>query len=61
MSARRIVYDNEGMTMKEVRPNESSNDNTGYMIWCMAEPPKYAIYLTIAQKMINSFGFTDRY
>jgi hypothetical protein len=61
--AQRIVYENQGKTylwISLIRSNESSSNNAAYMIWYVAEAAKYAIYLPIAQKMIDSFGFADR-
>ena len=61
--AQRIVYENKGKTylwISLIRSNEFSSNNIAYMIWYVAETAKYASYLPIAQKMINSFGFADR-
>lgn len=59
MLAHRLAYEVQGRTHLNVmiiRSNESSNDNTVYMIVYVAETTKYPIYLPIAQKIINSFG-----
>lgn len=64
MPAHRIVYDIQGkryLWISIIKPNETSDNNTAYMIWYVAEIAKYTIYLPIALKMINSFGFTDKY
>jgi hypothetical protein len=65
MPAHRIVYDDDqGMRhlwTLIVNPNESSDNNTAYMIQYIAKIDKYAIYLPVVLKMINSIGFTDKY
>ncbi len=61
---KRIIYDNHGkgyLWISIVKQNESSDYNIVYMIWYVVEIDKYAIYLPIAFKMINSFGFKDKF
>jgi hypothetical protein len=65
MPAHRLVYD-IGNSRYHIfilkNPNERSNQGNNsifFMILYLAEINKYAIFLPIAQKMINSFGFIN--
>jgi hypothetical protein len=64
MPAHRLVFDDDQgrrhLWTIIVKPNESSNNNTVYMIQYIAKIDRYANYLPIALKMINSFGSTDK-
>jgi hypothetical protein len=65
MPAHRLVYDigrrrHNALTLKNLnKPANQGNNNIFFIIIYLAEINKYAIFLPIAQKIINSFEFID--
>jgi hypothetical protein len=65
MPAHRLVYDigrsryHMIILKNQNKPTNQGNNNIFFMILYMAEINKYAVFLPIAQKIINSFGFVN--